>query len=67
MPQITIKKRHQPIQPTTIFVCVFPLCLINHHAMISHRGMEVQLHAFLTYASDAVKWSASSSGRFTLG
>jgi len=28
------------------------LCLTKHHAMTTYRGMEVQLHAFLTSALD---------------
>ena len=61
------KIRHHPFEPTITYLRVFPLCLINHHATKSHRGVEVQLHAFLTSASDGGKWSASRSGRFTFG
>jgi hypothetical protein len=41
------------------------LCLTKHHAMKTHWGVEVQLHAFLTSALDGGEWSASRPGCFT--
>jgi hypothetical protein len=40
-------------------------CLIKYHTTETYEGAEVQLHAYLTYAPDEVKWSASRPGRFT--
>jgi len=36
-----------------------------HHAMNTHVGVEVQLHAFSTSALDGGEWSASFSSCFT--
>jgi hypothetical protein len=41
------------------------LCLTKHHAMKTYCGVEVQYHAFLTYALDGGVCSASRPGRFT--
>jgi hypothetical protein len=42
------------------------ICL-KYDAMKTYRGMEVQLHAFLTSALHGGEWSASRPGRFTFG
>jgi hypothetical protein len=41
----------------------FPLCLIKHHAMRTCRGVEIQLHAFLTSALVRGEWPALPPGR----
>jgi hypothetical protein len=38
---------------------------LKHHAMKAYRGVDVQLHAFLTPVIDATDKSASRSGQFT--
>jgi hypothetical protein len=43
------------------------LCLTKHHTIKTYRGVEVQLHAFLTSALDAGEWWSSGTGRFTPG
>jgi hypothetical protein len=40
------------------------LFLTKHHAMKTYWGVEVYLHAFLTWALRGGKWSASRLGRF---
>jgi hypothetical protein len=42
-------------------------CLIKHHAMKKYWGVEVQIHAFLTFALDKGEWSASCLDCFTPG
>jgi len=37
----------------------------KHHAMKTHGGVKVQLHAFISLALDRGEWSASHPGRFT--
>jgi len=41
------------------------LCLTKHHAMKTHSGVKVQIHAFLTSALAGGEWSASCPDRFT--
>jgi hypothetical protein len=43
------------------------LCLTQHHAMKTYRGVEVWLHTFLTSAPDGGEWSASRPGLCTPG
>jgi hypothetical protein len=40
---------------------------IKHHTMKTYRGVEVQIHIFLTLALDGGEWSASHFGHFILG
>jgi hypothetical protein len=50
------------------FSCVVQVKLslhfVKHHAMKTYRGVEVQLHAFLTWALDGSEWSSSRRGPF---
>ena len=39
---------------------IFPV-----HSMKAYKGMEVDIHSFLTSALDGGVWSTSRSGRFT--
>jgi hypothetical protein len=41
------------------------LYLTKQHAMKTYWGVEVQLHAFLTSATDGDEWLASRPGHFT--
>jgi hypothetical protein len=41
--------------------------LIKHHATQAPGGLKALFHAFLTSELDGNEWSASRSGRFTLG
>jgi len=43
------------------------LSLTKYHTTKTYRGVEVQLHVFLTLALDGGEWSASRPGHFTLG
>jgi len=43
------------------------LCLTKHLAMNTYWGVEIWFHAFLTSAPDGGEWSASRTGRLTLG
>jgi hypothetical protein len=45
----------------------FSLCFTKHHAIKTHEGVEVQIHALLTLELDGREWSVSRPGRFTLG
>ena len=42
-------------------------CKLPMHIMKAYRGVEVQLHLYLTSAVDGTEWSASRPGRFTPG
>jgi hypothetical protein len=39
----------------------------KHHAVKRYRGVQLQLHVFLTSTVDGGKWSGSSSDRYKLG
>jgi len=57
---------YSSLQPRPIKVKVrLSLCLSEHHAIKTHWGVDVWLHAFLTLALDGGEWLASSSGLFT--
>jgi hypothetical protein len=64
-------RKHSASLISSIFVCYvkvkakMSLCLTKHHAMKTHWGVEVYLHAFLTSALHGGEWSASRAGRFT--
>jgi hypothetical protein len=38
---------------------------MKHYAMKAYRGVDVQIHVFLTLALAGDEWSASRLGRFT--
>jgi hypothetical protein len=51
---------------TSLFIVNVKLsmCFIKHHTMKMYRGVEVQLHTFLTSALDGAEWSITCLGCF---
>ena len=42
------------------------VAMLEHYTMKIRKGVEIQVHTFLTLALDEVEWSASRSDRLTL-
>jgi hypothetical protein len=50
---------------TVVKIKMCPWCLTERLAMRTDRGVEVQLHSFLTSALDGGEWLVSRPGRIT--
>jgi hypothetical protein len=58
------RKYNHELQRIYVNICIIVqqflinLCLVKHHAIKAHEGVEVQLDPFLTSALDGDEWSA---------